>query len=332
MNKLGIPNLDKQLELSLISDMEKVEKLLRTHIEGEYPLVVETSRHLINAGGKRLRPLLSILAGKFGIEETDEIIKAAVVCELTHLATLYHDDVMDDAVLRRGVTSANKKWSNAVAILTGDYLFSKASDLLADLKPEFVQEAVHLQAKTFERLVIGQINETQGASGGLKQIDHYLKVVSDKTGSLIGTSARLGAILARAKPEIVDILTKYGEKVGLLFQVSDDLIDISSSEIDSGKTPGTDLREGIPTLVTLYVIEANNPEDKELISKLNSKISDEELPAIIKQLRSHKVLQQVKNYLQQVADESIDLLADLPDCPAKEALKNLTYSLVSRSA
>jgi len=245
---------------------------------------------------------------------------------------LYHDDVMDDAVLRRGVTSANKKWSNAVAILTGDYLFSKASDLLADLKPEFVQEAVHLQAKTFERLVIGQINETQGASGGLKQIDHYLKVVSDKTGSLIGTSARLGAILARAKPEIVDILTKYGEKVGLLFQVSDDLIDIASSEMDSGKTPGTDLREGIPTLVTLYVIEANNPEDKELISKLNSKISDEELPAIIKQLRSHKVLQQVKNYLQQVADESIDLLADLPDCPAKEALKNLTYSLVSRSA
>ena len=327
MNKLGIPNLDKQLELSLISDMEKVEKLLRTHIEGEYPLVVETSRHLINAGGKRLRPLLSILAGKFGIEETDEIIKAAVVCELTHLATLYHDDVMDDAVLRRGVISANKKWNNAVAILTGDYLFSKVSDMLADIGPD----AVKLQAKTFERLVIGQIKETQGKSEGLSQIDHYMKVVADKTGSLIATSARFGALLSGASTEIVDSLTKFGEKIGVAFQVADDLLDVASHETASGKTPGTDLKEGIPTLVTLYVIAANDPADKDLIEKLRSPISDQDLPNVISKLRTHNAVKQVQGYLAQVATEANDLLVDLPEGAAKEGLKNLTYALVNRS-
>ena len=206
---IGIPNLDKSLEASLLADMAKVESLLRSHIEGDYPLVIETSRHLVEAGGKRLRPLLTLLAAQFGDPTNFDIIKAAVSCELTHLATLYHDDVMDDALLRRGVTSANTKWGNAVAILTGDYLFSKVSDMLADIGPE----AVKLQAKTFERLVIGQIKETQGATEGLTPIEHYLKVVSDKTGSLIATSARFGALLSGAKPEVVEILTKFGEKI-----------------------------------------------------------------------------------------------------------------------
>ena len=160
------------------NDLKKVEDLMRSHIKGDYPLVVETSRHLVEAGGKRLRPLLTLLSAQFGDPTNYDIIKAAVCCELTHLATLYHDDVMDDAALRRGVISANKKWDNAVAILTGDYLFSKVSDMLADIGPE----AVKLQAKTFERLVIGQIKETQGKSEGLSQIDHYMKVVADKTG------------------------------------------------------------------------------------------------------------------------------------------------------
>jgi len=260
MNQIGIPNLDKALEASLLADMARVEELMRSHIKGDYPLVIETSRHLVEAGGKRLRPLLTLLAAQFGDPSNYDIIKAAVCCELTHLATLYHDDVMDDAVLRRGVISANKKWDNAVAILTGDYLFSKVSDMLADIGPE----AVKLQAKTFERLVIGQIKETQGKSEGLTQIEHYMKVVADKTGSLIATSARFGALLSGANAQTVEALTKFGEKIGVAFQVADDLLDVTSDETASGKTPGTDLKEGVPTLVTLYVIAANNPDDKDL--------------------------------------------------------------------
>jgi heptaprenyl diphosphate synthase len=328
MNQIGIPNLDKALETSLLADMARVEELMRSHIKGDYPLVIETSRHLVEAGGKRLRPLLTLLAAQFGDPSNYDIIKAAVCCELTHLATLYHDDVMDDAVLRRGVISANKKWDNAVAILTGDYLFSKVSDMLADIGPE----AVKLQAKTFERLVIGQIKETQGKSEGLTQIEHYMKVVADKTGSLIATSARFGALLSGANAQIVELLTKFGEKIGVAFQVADDLLDISSDETASGKTPGTDLKEGVPTLVTLYVIAANNPADKDLIAKLNGPISENDLAGVINQLRSHKALTEVKDYLANVASEANGLLADLPEGSAKEALKSLTFALVNRSS
>ena len=327
MNQVGIPNLDKQLETSLIADMKKVEDLMRAHIKGDYPLVVETSRHLVEAGGKRLRPLLTLISAQFGDPTNYDIIKAAVCCELTHLATLYHDDVMDDAVLRRGVISANKKWDNAVAILTGDYLFSKVSDMLADIGPE----AVKLQAKTFERLVIGQIKETQGKSEGLSQIDHYMKVVADKTGSLIATSARFGALLSGASPKVVETVTKFGEKIGVAFQVADDLLDIASNETASGKTPGTDLKEGIPTLVTLFVMADNDPADKDLIHKLNKPISEEDLPNVILELRKHKALKKVQEYLSQVAKEANDLLVDLPAGAAKEALNNLTFALVNRS-
>ena len=240
---------------------------------------------------------------------------------------MYHDDVMDDAVLRRGVISANKKWDNAVAILTGDYLFSKVSDMLADIGPE----AVKLQAKTFERLVIGQIKETQGKSEGLSQIDHYMKVVADKTGSLIATSARFGALLSGASNEVVETLTKFGEKIGVAFQVADDLLDIASDETASGKTPGTDLKEGVPTLVTLFVMAENDPKDKEIIAKLSKPISDEDLGAVITELRGHKALTQVKQYLSDVASEANQLLVNLPDGAAKDALNNLTFALVNRS-
>jgi heptaprenyl diphosphate synthase len=327
MTKIGIPNLDNQLEQFLISDLNKVEDLMRSHIKGDYPLVVETSRHLVEAGGKRLRPLLTLLAAQFGDPTNYDIIKAAVCCELTHLATLYHDDVMDDAVLRRGVVSANKKWDNAVAILTGDYLFSKVSDMLADIGPE----AVKLQAKTFERLVIGQIKETQGKSEGLSQIDHYMTVVADKTGSLIATSARFGALLSGAPIEVVDTLTKFGEKIGVAFQVADDLLDIASTETASGKTPGTDLKEGVPTLVTLFVMADNDPADRVLIEKLSKPISDEDLAGVIQELRNHKALKQVQDYLSDVANEANQLLVNLPNGPAKNALENLTFALVNRS-
>ena len=239
MASLGIANLDKDLERELIAGLDQVEALLSSHIQGDYPLLIETSRHLVEAGGKRFRPLITLLASHFGKGQSDQVIAAAVVCELTHVATLYHDDVMDEAKLRRGVTSANSRWSNTVAILTGDYLFSKASDLLADLGPE----AVRLQAKTFERLVIGQIQETQGAKTGVEALNHYLQVVSDKTGSLIATSARFGAMLSGADREIVETLTKFGEKIGIAFQLADDVIDISSDASQSGKVPGTDLKE-----------------------------------------------------------------------------------------
>ncbi len=326
---LGIPQLDAALESSLTADMERVETLLRSHIEGEYPLVIETSRHLVEAGGKRLRPLLTLLGAQFGDPTAYGIIEAAVVCELTHLATLYHDDVMDEAPLRRGVESANNRWGNTVAILTGDYLFAKASHLLADLGPE----AVRLQASTFERLVIGQITETQGSTSGLSQLDHYLHVISGKTSSLIATSIRFGALLAGATPAVTQSLTAYGELIGTVFQLADDVIDIASETNESGKTPGTDLREGVPTLVTLYILESDDPKDAELRKILSAPITDEAIVAsTLVALRNHEALANARRILVEYADLARTQLTSLPEGVAKDALFNLCDAIITRTS
>jgi heptaprenyl diphosphate synthase len=328
MASFGIPDLDPSLEADLSLGMQGVEELLREHIKGDYPLVEETSRHLVTAGGKRLRPLLTLIASHFGDSTRKEIIPAAVVCELTHLATLYHDDVMDEAPLRRGVESANNRWGNTIAILTGDYLFSKASDLLADLGPE----AVRLQARTFERLVIGQIMETQGPQNGEDPLSHYMRVVGDKTGSLIATSARFGSMLSGAPREITETLTKFGEQIGIAFQLADDVIDIASESNESGKTPGTDLREGVLTLVTLNVIASGKSEDAELQRLLSAPIYDEEtVQQVLRALRNHDGLSQAREQLSQVAKEARVALGPLPVNPATGALFSLCDAVIDRS-
>jgi heptaprenyl diphosphate synthase len=329
MASFGIPDLDPSLEADLSLGMQGVEELLREHIKGDYPLVEETSRHLVTAGGKRLRPLLTLIASHFGDSTRKEIIPAAVVCELTHLATLYHDDVMDEAPLRRGVESANNRWGNTIAILTGDYLFSKASDLLADLGPE----AVRLQARTFERLVIGQIMETQGPQNGEDPLSHFMRVVGDKTGSLIATSARFGSMLSGAPREITETLTKFGEQIGIAFQLADDVIDIASESNESGKTPGTDLREGVLTLVTLNVIASGKGEDAELQRLLSAPIHDEEIvQQVLRALRNHDGLSQAREQLSQVAKEARVALGPLPVNPATGALFSLCDAVIDRSA
>jgi heptaprenyl diphosphate synthase len=329
MSSFGIPDLDPALEADLATGMQGVEHLLREHIKGDYPLVEETSRHLVAAGGKRLRPLLTLISSHFGDPTRKEVIPAAVVCELTHLATLYHDDVMDEAPLRRGVESANNRWGNTIAILTGDYLFSKASDLLADLGPE----AVRLQARTFERLVIGQIMETQGPQNGEDPLAHYLRVVGDKTGSLIATSARFGALLSGAPRETVETLTKFGEQIGIAFQLADDVIDIASESSQSGKTPGTDLREGVPTLVTLNVMASNKAEDAELKRLLSSPIHDEVVvQQVLRALRTHDGLQQARQQLGNIAKDARTALGPLPLNSATSALFSLCDAVVDRSA
>ena len=329
MSSLGIPGLSTELEAELSIGMKAVEELLHSHIQGKYPLVEETSRHLVAAGGKRLRPLLTLLASHYGDKERKGIIESAAVCELTHVATLYHDDVMDEAPLRRGVESANNRWGNTVAILTGDYLFAKVSALLADIGPE----AVRLQAHTFERLVIGQIMETQGPGAGQDPLEHYLQVVADKTGSLIAASARFGAMVSGAPAEIKETLTVYGEKIGVAFQLADDVIDIASESFESGKVPGTDLREGVPTLVTLNVIAMNRPEDAQLIELLKGPIHEEDtVQSVIKTLRTHPALELSRTQLLQYAKDARAALGPLPVGEITGALFALCDAIIDRTA
>ena len=329
MSTFGIPNVAPELEAQLISQMADVEALLRSHTRSEYPFVDETAHHLVAAGGKRLRPLLTLLTAQYGDPTRDGIIAAAVACEITHLATLYHDDVMDQAPLRRGVESANMRWGNTIAILTGDFLFAKSSDLLADLGPA----AVRLQARTFERLVIGQIMETQGPNPGQDPLEHYLKVVADKTGSLIAASARYGGMISGAPVDVTETVTVFGEKIGVAFQLADDVIDIASESNQSGKTPGTDLREGVPTLVTLNVMKSSDPADADLKRLLSAPIEDEAtVQQVLVALRNHRALDESREQLHQIAKQARGALGPLPINDATGALMSLCDAVIDRSA
>jgi heptaprenyl diphosphate synthase len=329
MSSFGIPDLAPALEADLAKRMVEVEALLRLQIEGKYPLVIETSRHLVEAGGKRLRPLLTLITSHYGDPTAHGIIEAAVVCELTHVATLYHDDVMDEAPLRRGVQSANSRWGNTVAILTGDYLFARTSDMLADLG----SAAVHLQAQTFERLVIGQIMETQGPADGVDPLQHYLSVVADKTGSLIAASAQFGAMLAGAPRDQINALAAFGEKIGITFQLVDDVIDIASQSEESGKTPGTDLKEGVPTLVTLNVMKSTRTQDRDLQKLLKGPIKDQiVVNQVLDQLRQHPALDQSREQVLGIANQARNLLGPLPVNDATGALFSLCDAVIDRSA
>lgn len=323
---VGFPLPDPQLESRLLHGLAAVEEQLADAVKSSDAFVSEASRHLVAAGGKRFRPLLTLLAAEYGDYAAPGVIPAAVVVELTHLATLYHDDVMDEAPRRRGAESANSRWGNTVAILTGDFLFARASDILADLGPE----AVRLQARTFERLCVGQIRETMGPGPDDSPVDHHLAVLADKTGSLIATSTRFGALQSGADDAIVDALTRFGERIGVAFQLADDLVDITSDSSDSGKTPGTDLREGIATLPGLLVLDRG--EAGRLADLLSRPLPDDgEHAEALALLRADPALAQAQAQAQQWAAEARECLAPLPDVPATAALSSLCDYVVART-
>ncbi|KOG89214.1 polyprenyl synthetase family protein [Streptomyces varsoviensis] len=328
----GLSVRDQALEADVQAGLAAVEEGLLEATKSEVPFITEAAQHLVRAGGKRFRPLLVMLAAQFGDPYAPGIVPSAVVVELTHLATLYHDDVMDEAEVRRGVDSANARWGNSVAVLTGDFLFARASHILADLGPE----AVRIQAEAFERLVTGQILETAGPSDGRDEVEHYLDVLAGKTGSLIAVAGRFGAMMAGADEGTVDILTQYCERLGIAFQLADDVLDIASEGHESGKTPGTDLREGIPTLPVLRLREqaaaSGSADDRELVELLGGDLTDDaRLAHVLGRLRVHPALEQARRDTVRYAQDARTCLAPLPDCFAKSALEELCDAVVHRA-
>ena len=328
----GLSVQDQVLQADVRDGMAAVEEALIEATKSDVPFITVTAQHLVEAGGKRFRPLLVLLAAQFGDPNAPGVVPAAVVVELTHLATLYHDDVMDEAPVRRGAPSANARWDNSVAILTGDYLFSRASQVLADLGPA----AVRVQAEAFERLVTGQILETAGPRPGDDPVQHYLDVISGKTGSLIAVAGRMGAMLAGADERVVEILTEYGERIGTAFQLADDVLDITSDGRESGKTPGTDLREGVPTLPVLLLralpADPADAADSRLRELLDGDLSDDTLHAeALRLLRRHPALQRARRETLRYAEEARDLLTQLPQCPARSALESLCDAVAVRT-
>ncbi|MEX2503822.1 MAG: polyprenyl synthetase family protein [Egicoccus sp.] len=322
--------------------LDGVEARLHDQVTSDNAFVDEVARYLISAGGKRFRPLMVALTGHLGPRPPQPagddgngtlaaLVDAGTIVELVHLATLYHDDVIDEASARRGSPSANSRWDNTVAILTGDYLFARASDLSADLGVEVTR----IMARTLARLCEGQIREVQGSLGALPDVlqieptfEHYLEVISGKTASLIETSCRYGALLSGAGADEVEAAARYGWNVGMAFQLSDDILDVGSDHEDSGKTPGTDLREGVHTLPVLYAL-ADDP-DGELAGLLDGGLGDAEIDRALALLRQGDALTRSRDHAARYVDAAVAELAGFGDRPVVRALTRLAEYALDR--
>ncbi|GAA1154775.1 polyprenyl synthetase family protein [Ornithinicoccus hortensis] len=323
-----IPGVDPALNERILAGLETVDARLTEAVSSDEEFLAEAGGYLARAGGKRFRPLLALLCAEVAGGINARVVDAAVGVELTHLASLYHDDVMDEADLRRGVPSANRAYGNSTAILVGDLLFGTASYVVAGLGAE----AVRIQAETFVRLCAGQIRDTRPPGEGEDPVDYYLGVLADKTGALIATAARYGALFAGADEETIRTLTAYGERIGVVFQLADDLLDIASDADDSGKTPGTDLREGKATLPVLLARASTDPADAELQQLLAGPIGDEaDLERALTLLREHPAMEQAQRHTLEMAQGAEELLARLEDGPAVQALRAMVTGVALRS-
>ncbi len=326
----------KKLLASVDDGLQRIENALEGELRFTDSVADSTSRYLLEAGGKRVRPMLLLLTAQLGDGNTDEVIQAAEAIEITHLASLYHDDVMDDADRRRGVPSAHAVFGNSVAILTGDLLFARASQLMAKLG----ERATQLQADTFERLVLGQLHETVGPQDGQDPEEHYIQVLADKTGSLIALAAQAGLIFSGAPREFEPAVVEYGEKIGVAFQLIDDVIDLSPQPEETGKVPGTDLRAGVATLplIRLRALAATDEGAAALVSRIETDVAgaiDEAASAdfdeAIAELRVHEVTTRTLTEAHEWAREAVEALAPLPDGPVKQALTRFADTIVDRS-
>jgi heptaprenyl diphosphate synthase len=320
---------DAALAADVIDGLALVEKGMQEAARAQHELLGQTAAYGVDAGGKRFRATLVLLAAQFGDPGDGRVVPAAVAIELTHLATLYHDDVMDEAAVRRGLPSANSRWDNTVAILTGDFLFARASQILAGLGPE----AIRIQAETFTRLVSGQVAETVGPRPGEDPLGHYLGVVTEKTASLIATSGRFGALFSGAPEGVVERITPACEALGIAYQLCDDILDVASESAQSGKTPGTDLREGVLTLPMLHALRSAGPGDARLVELLNhGELTDPALHAeALALLRAHPAVEMARQDTRQWAATAREEILALPDGPARAAFEALCEFVVERT-
>ncbi len=329
MSRRAIPGLeapDPALEREVRARLDEVEAALEKAARADSGLLAETSAYLLAAGGKRFRPMLVLLAGYFGDPTDPRLIAGAVAIELVHAATLYHDDVIDEADLRHGVPSANTRWSNTVAILTGDYLFARASEISSELGTDVIA----LLARTIATLCDGQIREVDAAGRVDQPTAAYTEVIRRKTGALIATSCRLGGMLSDAPAEHLDVLEGFGEALGMAFQLSDDIMDVTSSPDELGKDPGVDMKEGVYTLPVLHALsEGRHREElEELLSG-----GPPEGPRLFRALeivRSPESLAYARRAVASEVGRATELAGRLPTGPAGTAFVSLARFLAAR--
>jgi heptaprenyl diphosphate synthase len=318
---------DPGLEADLRRGLGDVESSLSTAASGsDMPLVSSAGGYLLEAGGKRFRPLLVLLSGHFGDPWDARLVPGAVAIELTHLATLYHDDVIDEADSRRGIPSVNARWDNTVAILTGDFLFARASEIASDLGTDVTR----LLAWTIARVAEGQILEADALGRLEVEESFYMEVIRKKTATLIATSCRLGGMLSGAPAEVLEGLERYGRAVGLAFQLSDDVMDFTSDQATLGKEPGVDIKEGVYTLPVIYALR-DSVRREELRGLLEASSTDgEHLRIALQIIRDDGALDLVREAVGAEVRRAVAEAEALPEGTARDALIHLARFLAAR--
>ncbi|MEX2459563.1 MAG: polyprenyl synthetase family protein [Actinomycetota bacterium] len=322
----GLHLPDASLEAELQRRLDDVEEMLQKVVRSDTAFVSEAASYLLDAGGKRFRPMLVLLAGRFGDPGDSRLLRTAVAAELTHLATLYHDDVIDEADHRRGIESVNHRWDNTVAILTGDYLFARASELMAEMG----SEVSRLLARTIATLCDGQIREVMSSGRIDSTVDGYMEIIRRKTAALIATCCRLGATMSDADPETADRLDAFGEALGTAFQLSDDIMDLIASEEVLGKEPGVDLREGVYTLPVLYALERGSGAG-ELREILEAGVPEgERMARALELVCAEEALEPARLAVTEQARRAVRAAEGLPPGAPRDALVHLATFLAER--
>jgi len=312
---------------SLRADLSKIENEMEQAVETDQTILRQTSQQLLRAGGKRLRPVFVLLSGKFGNYDIDKIKEVAVALELIHTASLVHDDVIDDADIRRGKPTVKSKWNNQTAMYTGDYILSQAINRITLINTQKVHDIL---SKTLKELIKGEIEQIRDQFNWNQNLRQYLRRIKRKTALLIATSCRLGALVSNVEHRYQKHLEKFGYYVGMSFQITDDILDFLSTKKILGKPSGGDLKQGNVTLPTLYAMSFPPIRKKIIASFRNKQISDKSLQELLDVIRSsgaiEKSLELSNLYLEKAKKE----LMHLPNCSARELLMQIANSIGNR--
>ena len=313
--------------IDLVQDrIPLVEEKIRSQSEGNHPVLGAALSHLLSSGGKRIRVSVTLLSGLMLGADADRLITLAASIEALHTATLVHDDLIDGALIRRGIPTLNAQWSPAATVLTGDFIFARAAKLAAETKSIPV---MRLFAETLAIIVNGEITQLFGSHGVASRENYYTRIYA-KTASLFETAATTAALLSSVNEDVVGHLRRYGYEIGMAFQIVDDILDFTGEQATMGKPVANDLRNGLITLPALYYIEAH-PEDKEIQAILNSNFCDEAcLERVLSNIRSSGAIQQSLQEARQAVERGLVALNNLPDLRERQALADLANYIVSR--
>ena len=312
---------------SLWENLEKLEKRLFEVTVSEDDYLTEISQYLIDAGGKRFRPMISLLAGELGSGDKEKVIDAGISVELIHLGSLYHDDVIDEATTRRGVESTNRKWNATLAILAGDYLLARSSELAAD---NLGLESVKLLASTYAELVVGQTKEVQFSFKTTHSTDDYLEVIGGKTASLIRTSAKLGAMAANCPDNLINSISSWAWHNGIIFQITDDILDLNSDSETLGKPAGNDILEGTYTLPVLLALEKDQKKIEDILHQVKN--SEIELTEVLAEFNSDEIIEESNKFINYHFIQSNEAIKKIENKKISDILNNLNEYLLQRSS